>query len=88
VWRSVAQGTPGAVELRLLYLEFELERRLLAHERALKTFLLRSRGIIWTSDDPVKANFAEYPFYALGWIRARERTGAYNAPALLKDVED
>jgi hypothetical protein len=45
VWRSVAQGTPGAVELRLLYLEFELERRLLAHERALKTFLLRSRGI-------------------------------------------
>jgi hypothetical protein len=45
VWRSVPQGTPEAVELRLLYLEFELERRLLAHERALKVFLSRSRGL-------------------------------------------
>jgi len=33
------QGTPGAVELRLVYLEFELERRLLAHERALRKSL-------------------------------------------------
>jgi hypothetical protein len=39
VWRTVPQGTPGAVELRLLYLEFELERRLVAHEQTLKTFL-------------------------------------------------
>ena len=37
------QGTPGAVELRLVYLEFELERRLGGHERVLKTFLESSR---------------------------------------------
>jgi hypothetical protein len=43
VWRSVPQGTPGAVELRLVYLEFELERRLVGHERVLKTFLEGSR---------------------------------------------
>jgi hypothetical protein len=39
VWRSLPQGTPGAVELRLVYLEFELERRLLAHEKALRKSL-------------------------------------------------
>jgi hypothetical protein len=43
VWRSVPQGTLGAVELRLVYLEFELERRLVGHERVLKTFLESSR---------------------------------------------
>jgi hypothetical protein len=42
-WSSVPQGTPGAVELRLVYLEFELERRLGGHERVLKTFLESSR---------------------------------------------
>ena len=45
MWRSVPRGTLGAVELRLVYLEFELERRLLDHERALKTFL-GSRGLL------------------------------------------
>jgi hypothetical protein len=39
VWRSSPQGSPEAVELRLIYLEFELESRLLAHERALRKFL-------------------------------------------------
>jgi hypothetical protein len=43
VWRSVPQGTPGVIELRLVYLEFELERWLVGHERVLKTFLERSR---------------------------------------------
>ena len=45
VWRSLPHGTPGAIELRLVYLEFELERRLLDHERALKTFL-GNRGLL------------------------------------------
>ena len=39
------QGTPGAVELRLVYLEFELERRLVGHERVLKTFLESSGSL-------------------------------------------
>jgi hypothetical protein len=43
VWRSVPQGTPDDVELRLVYLEFELERRLVGHERVLKTFLASRR---------------------------------------------
>lgn len=40
------QGTPRAVEVRLQYLEVELERRLLTHERPLRTFL-RIHGIPW-----------------------------------------
>lgn len=44
VWRSVPPGSPGALELRMVYLEFELERRLVAHEQALEAFL-RSRRV-------------------------------------------
>ena len=37
------QGTLEFDVLRLVYLEFELERRLVGHERVLKTFLESSR---------------------------------------------